>query len=427
MGERLDSWKDIAAYLGRDLRTVQRWAGGRGLPVHRRPGGGEKPPVFALKSELDDWIRAGGRQAHEGPASVAVLPFANLAGAAGQRFGDGLADDIINELVRVPGLRVTARTSSFAFRDTGHDVRQIGARLGVGWLVEGSVRRSGRRVRVSAQLVGTRDGFHIWSDTYDRELTDVFAIQADIARSIALALKVKLAPEPPARRPTEDVLAYDLCVRGRTVGLDYTPSAVAEAWRCYDAAIARDPLFARPWLGLADLLFQSVQFGLSTSADDACLARRALERALELDNLSGDAHALSGVLLGLIDYDWPAAEAAFRRARQLSPGSSGILLQHAWFHLVPQDACGRGAGGSGTGRWPRPALAVRPGQIRARPDCRPPVPRGPSMNVGRRSGSPRGSGGCAGSTRPRWRWTAGSRKARERPARSSTAAPASRS
>jgi excisionase family DNA binding protein len=131
MAERLESWKEIAAYLGREVRTVQRWALARSLPVHRLPGGGRRPRVFSLKSEIDAWMKAGAEPPREDVASVAVLPFQNLAGdVQDQYFGDGLADDVINALVRIPGLRVTARTSSFAFTARGQDVRQIGAKLG---------------------------------------------------------------------------------------------------------------------------------------------------------------------------------------------------------------------------------------------------------------------------------------------------------
>ena len=160
MRERLDSWKDIAAYLGRDLRTVQRWETERRLPVHRLPGG-DKPRVYALPAELDAWLRTSPAEDRE-PASVAVLPFVNLtADRESEYFGDGLADEVINALTRIPGLRVTARTSSFAFRSKEQDVREIGARLGVAALLEGSVRTQHNRVRVAAQLVSTADGFHL--------------------------------------------------------------------------------------------------------------------------------------------------------------------------------------------------------------------------------------------------------------------------
>lgn len=336
MGERLESWKEIAAYLGREVRTVQRWAQARRLPVHRLPGGA-RPRVFSLKPEIDTWLHMAAREPREDAASVAVLPFLNLAGdEEGQSFGDGLADDVINALVRVPGLRVTARTSSFAFSGRGHDVRDIGARLGAAWVLEGSVRRDRKRVRVSAQLVSCQDGYHAWSEWYDRDLKDIFAIQDDIARSIALALKVKLSAEPAATRPTDDLVAYELWVSGRSVSQQLTPDAFVKARDHYESAIARDPQFALPYFGLADLLLYGAQFGLTPSSDAAPRARAAITRSLELNDMFGEAHALRGILQGILDYDWPGAEASFERAFQLSPGSAAVLAQHAWYQLVPR-------------------------------------------------------------------------------------------
>ena len=337
MGERLDSWKDIAVYLGREVRTVQRWAVARSLPVHRHPGGGSRPRVFSYKAEIDAWMQTGTPERRDDSVSVAVLPFLNLAGAPeDQYFGDGLADDVINALVRVPGLRVTARTSSFAFTRRGQDVGEIGAKLGATWLIEGSVRRDRGRVRVSAQLINVSSGFHAWSECYERQLTDIFAIQDEIARSIAGALKLKLFLDPMPGQPTSDPVAHDLWMKGRSISQRFTPAALAEARVCYEAAIARDPRFARPYFGLAELLFYGVQFGLATSPDDANRARDAITTSLALDDSFGEAHALSGVLRGVLDYDWPGAEAAFHRAFELSPGSANVLIQHAWFYLVPR-------------------------------------------------------------------------------------------
>ena len=340
MAEQLGSWKEIAAYLGREVRTAQRWAETRGLPVHRLPGGA-RPRVFSLTSEIDAWLQVGAAGANgpqPGPAgSVAVLPFLNLTGDAdGECFGDGLADDVINALVRIPGLRVTARTSSFAFRGTERDVRQIGVRLGAAWLIEGSVRRVGDRIRVSAQLINTADGCHAWSERYDRRLTDVFAIQDDIARSIALELKLTLSRPAAIAPPTGDLVAYELWMRGRSISQRYTSNAYAKARKCYEGAIARDPRFARAHFGLAELVFYGVEFGLSRSARDVGTARDALSRALECDGLLGEAHALLGVFRGLLEYDWTGAEESFARARTLSPGSAAVLSQHAWYHLVPR-------------------------------------------------------------------------------------------
>ncbi len=335
MGDRLDSWKDIAAYLSRDVRTVQRWASSRRLPVHRLPGG-EKPRVFALKSEIDGWLQVGRPGVAAQTTSVAVLPFANLGGKENDHFGEGLADDIINALTRIRGLRVTARTSSFAFRGKEGDVREIGARLGAATLLEGSIRREGDRVRVSAQLVSATDGYHLWSESYDRLLADIFAIQDEIAQAIALALKLRLAPEPIARRPTENLEAYDLWLRGRCIGGRLTPEAFAKARECYAAAIALDPDFALPYADTAESIFQAATFGMTASPEAAWQARDAVLKALELNDSLGDAHAMLGMVHGVMEYDWASAECCFQRALELSPGSAAVLMRHAWYCLVPQ-------------------------------------------------------------------------------------------
>jgi TolB-like protein len=333
--ERLDSWKEIARYLGREVRTAQRWSFARGFPVHHLPGG-RRPRVFALRSEIDAWLQGEGQVPHGEGASVAILPFVNLAGGKeDQYFGDGLAEDLINALVRIPGLRVTARTSSFAFSSRGQDVRRIGASLGVAWLIEGSVRRYRKRVRVSAQLINTRDGYHAWSECYDRLLTDVFEIQDEIARSIARALKLKLVPLP-AERQTDDMKAYDLWIKGRSISQQYTPEAIARAVECYETAIDRDPAFARPYFGLAELLFYGYQFGLTTQPEIRVRIREAITASLGLDDLCGEAHAMLGVCRGIFDYDWQGADSSFRRAIELSPGSSSVLIHHVWYHLVPR-------------------------------------------------------------------------------------------
>lgn len=336
MGERLDSWKEIARYLGREVRTVQRWAVSRSLPVHRLPGGG-RPRVFSVKAEIDTWLKEGHQETGEETPSVAVLPFLNLSDSEeNQYFGDGLAEELINALVRLPGLRVIARTSSFAFSKCGHDVREIGNQLGTRWLLEGSVRRDRRRVRVAAQLINTQDGCHAWSECYERRLTDIFDIQEELARSIASALKVKLAAPALSARPTEDLTAYDLWIKGRSISQQFTLEAFAQARECYESALARDPDFARPYFGLAELLFYGVQFGLAPQPDAWPRVRAAINRSLQLDDRSGEAHALLGVCLGLRDYDWAGAESAFQRAMALSPGSSLVLCEHAWYHLVPR-------------------------------------------------------------------------------------------
>ena len=344
MPDRLDSWKEISSYLGRDRRTLERWERDRGMPVHRIPGG-ERPRVYALKPELDRWLLNGTERAARDAAptagdethTVAVLPFVILAGdRESEYFGDGLADDVISALTRVPDLRVIARTSSFAFRGKDRDVRLIGARLGASALLEGSLQRAGSRIRVSAQLVSASDGCHLWSETYDRELVDVFAIQDEIACSIACALSSRLVAKRSARRPTPDMDAWELWLKGRSTALVYTPDAMMRAGESFRAALALDASFAQPHFGLAEMAWQATEFGLLPAGTGLPLVRAEVDRALALDDSLGEAHALDGALRGLLDFDWAAARRSFDRALVENPSSVEVRRRHAWSYLAPR-------------------------------------------------------------------------------------------
>jgi serine/threonine-protein kinase len=201
-------------------------------------------------------------------------------------------------------------------------------------LLEGSVRRQQNRVRVSAQLVSAKDGYHLWSETYDRELSDIFAIQDDLARSIAMALRVTLVPAPIVERLTGDLDAYDLWLQGRCLTARLSPETVIIARRCFERAIACDPNFPLPYLAIAELLFEAAQYLMLPSGEARCVRPNVL-KALSLNNRLGEAYALLGTVEGVMEYDWNAAERAFERAFELSPGSSTVLWRHAWYFLVP--------------------------------------------------------------------------------------------
>lgn len=347
--ESLDSWKAIANYLNREVRTVMRWERSRGLPVHRLPGG-EKPGVYALRSELDAWRKSSrihavdGEERHSVPAvaaappSLAVLPFANLsAEKENEYFGDGLADEIITALTRETALRVTARTSSFAFRGKEQDVRTIGERLSVGALLEGSVQRAGGRVRVTAQLVSTADGFHLWSERYDRDLTDIFAIQEDIAGAIAAALKVKLAtPAAAARKRTGNLEAYNLWLKGRHHQYSrHSLEDFTKAGECFTRACALDPDYAAAHLGLAEHFRDLAVLGVLPPGQVAAQGRAEVEKALELDDSLGEAHATLGTFRAVFQYDWAGAGRAFATALKLDPGSPLVHSSYAVYLLAP--------------------------------------------------------------------------------------------
>jgi tetratricopeptide (TPR) repeat protein len=215
-------------------------------------------------------------------------------------------------------------------------VREIGVRLGASTLLEGSVRRDGNRVRVSAQHVSALNGYHLWSECYDREFADIFAIQENIARAIALALRLQPSPKPIVERLTDDMEAYKLWLQGRHAAAQLTPQSVANARECFVAAIARDPQFPLPYLAIAELLFDASQFGMVPPAEAVSEAKAAVLKTLSLNDALGEAHALLGSLLGILEYDWAGAERSFDKALQLSPGSSIVLLRHAWHFLVPK-------------------------------------------------------------------------------------------
>ncbi len=263
--------------------------------------------------------------ASEAP-SVAVLPFANLSpDPDNEYFSEGLADEIINALTRIPGLRVIARTSAFAFKGEKRDLRAIGERLHVQTVLDGSVRKSGNRVRVSAQLIDVADESHMWSDRYDRELNDIFAIQDDIAGSIVSGLKQRFASCPilggaveHAERPV-NIEAYNLCLRGIYLSSKMTPEGIMQSRECFEKALKVDPNYAPAYEGLASSSWSVATFGLGPPHEALLESRKMAQRALELDDTLAGAHAGLGSVLAYLDQDWPAAEREFRRAIELNP------------------------------------------------------------------------------------------------------------
>lgn len=256
--------------------------------------------------------------------SIAVLPFVNMSDdPADAYFSDGLAEEILNLLAQSPDLQVTARTSSFALRDDQEDVRRIGEILGVAHVLEGSVRRSGDRVRVTAQLIDTSDGFHEWSETFEREMTDVFAIQDEISGAIAEALQVTIAggsTPAVAQRRTADLEAYDFYLLGRHAWASRTTEGIESALDYFERAIDADPEFGLAWSGLADALDAYAYFVSGDSREVVDRARAAADRAVELAPDLAEGHASVGLIAMEFDWDFERADEAFARARELNPG-----------------------------------------------------------------------------------------------------------
>ena len=274
-----------------------------------------------LKAELET-IAGGSQPSPRQPfGSVAVLPFANLsADPENQYFADGMADEIISALSKVEALRVASRTSAFAFRDRREDVREIARALNVATVLEGSVRRSGRRLRVAVQLVTAEDGFQLWSSRFDRDLEDVFAVQDEIAASIADALRVVLTPKERQaiqRVPTANLAAYDLYLRGRAELRKLTEESIVQAQHLFRRATELDPDFTPAWLGLAEAAMWAYQW-FDKDARNVATAVEASERALAIAPGMAEAHAARGMAAWLRD-DAATAIDAFTTAQALDP------------------------------------------------------------------------------------------------------------
>jgi TolB-like protein/Tfp pilus assembly protein PilF len=325
--ERLDSWKEIASYLNRGARTVQRWEREAGLPIHRLQH--EKlGSVYAYRRELDAWWKSRGAQLESeapseaaGTRSIAVLPFADLSQEKDQQyFCEGLAEEIITRLAKMKALRVASRTSSFQLKTADMDAPEIGRRLHVGSILEGSVRKSADRLRIAVQLTDSETGFQIWSESYDRRISDIFAVQDELAHAVAAALEVTLSPrehDALAAPPTRDFTAYDYYLRGRKYYYQYGPVDMDHAVQLFMAAIEADPDFAQAYAGLADCWSYIYVY-----SDRSDLVREqanwASQKAMEMAPNSAEAQASRGLSLSVAGKD-NEAEEAFESAIRLDP------------------------------------------------------------------------------------------------------------
>jgi serine/threonine-protein kinase len=268
------------------------------------------------------------------PASVAVLPFRNMNGEAeNEFFADGITEDVIAQLSKIHSLKVISRASVLRFKKRDQELREIGGALQVATVLDGSVRRAGNRVRIVASLVDVETDEHLWSETYDRELTDIFAIQMDVALQIAAALRAELSHDEQARirrEPTANVHAYQLYLQGRFWNTRYTPQSFQRGVEYYQQAIAADPQFALAHSALAQAYAEMAISGIVKEAEPIKRARAAVTRALAIDNSLGDAHAVSGLIKFSQDFDWAAAEQEFKLALELSPGSADVYVHYGW-------------------------------------------------------------------------------------------------
>ena len=388
---RLDSWKEIAAYLRREVRTVQRWEKSANLPVHRRQL--EKQNViYAYKSELDAWykdrrshlefgaedseqkepptlleklrqpwiaggvaalilILSGGAyfvgkswwfRAHSAPAKIklAVLPFQNLSADPEQEyFSDGMTEEMITELGRMQPERlgVIARTSAMLYKNTQKDLSQICRELGVQYVLEGSVFHSENRVRITAQLIQCSDQTHVWADSSERDLVNIVSLQGDVAQGVARKIKLTLTPDAQAR-PTGarqvNPEAYQDYLKGLYFWNQLRPDSTQTAIKYFHAAIEKDPGYAPAYAGLATSYIAASLVRDVSLREAYSRARTAASKAVAIDDNSAEAHfSLANVALHN-DWDWSLAEREYRRASELNPNFALAHLGYGYLLVL---------------------------------------------------------------------------------------------
>ena len=288
-------------------------------------GAAAATPVFLFHYAFREARPEAARPGAAGAPSIAVLPFVNMSSdKENEYFSEGITEELINALANIDGLRVTSRTAVFALRGTTESVQKIGADLGVETLLEGSVRRDGTALRVTAQLINVRDGYHLWSKTYDRELKSIFAVEDEIARSIADALQRKLVGVKP---PTANVQAHDLYLRGRYFWNQRSSEGIRKAAGYFEQAIALDPNYALAWAGLSDALALRSDYDTGSAPRTLPKAKEAAQRALQLDPGLAEAHASLG-LVAHFDFDPPTAMREYRAALDLRPD---FAMARKWY------------------------------------------------------------------------------------------------
>ena len=281
----------------------------------------------------------------EGPASpeksIAVLPFDNLSrDQENAYFAEGIQDEILSRLAKIADLKVISRTSTQKYKSTPDNLREIAKQLGVSNILEGSVQKVADQVRVSVQLINATSDAHLWAEIYDRKLTDIFAVESDIAKTIAETLRAKLTgseEQMMSMKPTENTQAYELYLKGRFFWNKRTGADLRKAIEYFNQAIAKDPNYALAYAGLADSYLLLSAFGAASPSDSLPQAKVAAKRALEIDDTSAEAHTSLGQILLFYDFDFAGSTREFKRAITLNPN---YATAHHWYGSGPPTCLG---------------------------------------------------------------------------------------
>ncbi len=311
--------------------TSSRASGPMGSPwIRRVPHWSLVIPILIIWALVlgSIWLWHGTRKAQPGTVTVAVLPFEDMSPQKDQEyFSEGIAEELIDELARIPDLHVVGRTSSFQFKGKNMDLRAIGKALGAAKILQGSVRKESSRLRISAQLVDAADGIQMWSDTYDRELRDIFAVQEGIARSVVGALKIQLigSAEPAPMRPG-NIEAYNAFLQGKYFLARRSEADWKKAADYFEQAIRIDATFAPAWIGLSNTYQSQATMGFAPAEESYRKARDAVDKALALDSSLAEAHAAMALIKNNHDWDWAGANTSCQKALALEPANTSVLL-----------------------------------------------------------------------------------------------------
>ena len=271
--------------------------------------------------------KAAAPAAETGKTAIAVLPFTNLSADKDQEyFSDGLTEELLNVLAKNPKLQVTSRTSAFSFKGTKADIKTIAEKLNVTHVLEGSVRKAGNQLRITAQLIEVATDSHLWAQTYDRQMENIFAVQDDIAGSVAGALKVALEGGQTPKTQQTNPEAYNAYLQGRYFYDRRSKEDVEKSIGYFEQALRIDPNFARAWVGLSAAHSHQGEFGFVPVDEGNRKARKEVEKALELDPNLAEAHGRMGWIKRTHDWDWSGADAAYRRAMDLEPANADVVL-----------------------------------------------------------------------------------------------------
>lgn len=333
-----DNRYQSAAELLADLRSLQ--TGGSTVTPPASSSAVPIPGVQKLFEETAAYSAPQQNTQHDGAPSLAVLPFVNLSGnPENDYFGDGLAEELITAFMKVNGLQVAARTSTFQFKGQSLDVREIGQQLKVASVLEGSFRIAGNRLRVTANFISVADGYQAWSERFDRTMDDIFEVQDEIAKTIVGQLELTIGGQTQSRivqRPTRNVEAYNHYLRGRFHWKKRTPDAIHQAVECFRESLDLDQDCAPAHAGLADCYAMLGVYAVMPRRVVMPQAEASAKKALEIDGTLVEAHAALGLVAAIHDFDWDAARTHFERAIEVAPDHATARYWFAMFALIPK-------------------------------------------------------------------------------------------